>query len=860
MTQKTFAESFEIAAERFRKFFQELEGFFVEREEVIVQIALALLSREHVLLTGPPGNAKSQLATLVLRRILDEKTQRPSLYARQFTENTVQTDLVGPINFKTLVDSGRTEHFTDEGMLGAVHAFLDEVFDGRDMLLRSTLNILQERELKEGTKTVQGQIECAVMTSNRYLAELLEGSRDTLLAFIDRIGFISFIPKGFADPANLSLVLRRQLSGEQRATLSSPLLVQDLDILQAATDEVYLSSAVCDALGQFLIRLDAETQSVVRADPHYVPTRYLSTRTAVRAGKILKAVCIYDKIFQTPQRTSEVIKKDFEKLYLHLLLGGQPKDRIVKLLAHETDPRERRQLEIVRTEREIFDRCISHVPDIQPRPRPVSSEQTIDKIKADAARAQSAAAALDAIQKLGNIVAINATNKDSAQEAMEQALEGLPQMILQESLRALHNEPNVTNAIDKLSKLADLVEASSPQNRAIARWLRGKSLSLIETTTRLSPISSDPHKEDLKSSRMPVESALKTTEKILSRIESMSQMKNQLITKGADQLDKTPESIWATALSRAEQELLVLWDEILFMAVREALQSNPNESLSQLFIALRPAFKQLDMIGARLEAIGSPKHMFKLKVVGPRLKGMLKAAFDQLDGKQKRKVLDNVSILLRQLEEAHLSGMVPPQDLVDWSAEVLLRGESQTKAPKTKAYSREEFIKLRELFNATNAQILLEVGVRVFSGLEEAPKDPAVASETLFKLLSSLPDDSRKKIGLADIQNLEYQISFLEDWWAYLLPKKLAQLDAAESFSLLEALIRSGLLQLLRQEAIGVRFVAAAKEIAKSFHELADAADELCHRIEQLEQETANILLQLSTKRADDAWAGLSRK
>src|SRR5690606_15645808 len=101
-------------------------------------------------------------------------------------------DLVGPINFKTLMDTGRTEHFTDQGILGAVHAFLDEVFDGRDMLLRAALNVLHERELKEGTKTTRGLIECALMTSNRYLAEILEGSRDTLLAFIDRIAFVSF--------------------------------------------------------------------------------------------------------------------------------------------------------------------------------------------------------------------------------------------------------------------------------------------------------------------------------------------------------------------------------------------------------------------------------------------------------------------------------------------------------------------------------------------------------------------------------------------------------------------------------------------------------------------------------------------
>src|SRR6188474_931344 len=157
------------ASRRFERFFNELQHAFVERDDLLTQVALALLAREHVLMTGPPGTAKSGVAAAVLGRIVDERTGKPSVFARQFTESTVQTDLVGPIDFKTLMQTGRTEHFTDEGMLGAVHAFLDEVLDGRDMLLRSALNLLQERELKQGARTTRGRIECAAMTTNRYL-------------------------------------------------------------------------------------------------------------------------------------------------------------------------------------------------------------------------------------------------------------------------------------------------------------------------------------------------------------------------------------------------------------------------------------------------------------------------------------------------------------------------------------------------------------------------------------------------------------------------------------------------------------------------------------------------------------------
>jgi predicted Ser/Thr protein kinase len=106
-------------------------------------------------------------------------------------------------------------------MLGATHAFLDEVFDGRDMLLRSILNVLQERELKHGRKVTLGKTECAIMTSNRYLSEVLQRSPETLLAFADRISYICFCPKAFARKSSRSQMLQRATSGQRVALIEA---------------------------------------------------------------------------------------------------------------------------------------------------------------------------------------------------------------------------------------------------------------------------------------------------------------------------------------------------------------------------------------------------------------------------------------------------------------------------------------------------------------------------------------------------------------------------------------------------------------------------------------------------------------
>src|SRR5262245_34338325 len=193
-------------ARAFQSFLEALQAAFLERNPVLEQPALALLAREHVLLTGPPGTAKSALAHSALGGIVEEDG-RPSLFTRQLTEGAVQTDLLGPVDFKVLTETGRTRHILEEGMLGHRYAFLDEVFDGRDMLLRAVLNALHERELKQGPSVERGRLETAVLTSNRFLSEVVARVPELLVAFADRIPFQSFVPSSVARPTSRRALL-----------------------------------------------------------------------------------------------------------------------------------------------------------------------------------------------------------------------------------------------------------------------------------------------------------------------------------------------------------------------------------------------------------------------------------------------------------------------------------------------------------------------------------------------------------------------------------------------------------------------------------------------------------------------------
>src|SRR5678809_1245163 len=239
--------AFTDASSSFRRFFVELKEAFIEREALFTQIELGLLCKEHVLIIGPPGTAKSAVAGAVLGRITDEKNGRPSMFSKQIAENTVQTDLIGPVDFKVLTETGRTEYLTEDGMLGATFTFLDEVFDGRDMLLRSILNVLYERELKHGRRITSGRIETVLMTSNRYLSEVLARSNELLLAFADRLSFICFVPKSFARRSSRAAMLQRSARA-QRPDLRATLTLQQLEVLKHAVEQVKVSSQMMEGL------------------------------------------------------------------------------------------------------------------------------------------------------------------------------------------------------------------------------------------------------------------------------------------------------------------------------------------------------------------------------------------------------------------------------------------------------------------------------------------------------------------------------------------------------------------------------------------------------------------------------------
>nr|BFE57346.1 hypothetical protein GCM10020063_018720 [Dactylosporangium thailandense] len=120
-----------------------IKDHFVERDAAVDIVALAALCREHVLLIGPPGTAK----TGVLERF--SAMLRAKYFRYLLTKFTEPDELFGTIHVPSFHKGDLV--LNTEGMLPKAHiAFLDEVFNGSSAILNTLLTLINERHFQNG--------------------------------------------------------------------------------------------------------------------------------------------------------------------------------------------------------------------------------------------------------------------------------------------------------------------------------------------------------------------------------------------------------------------------------------------------------------------------------------------------------------------------------------------------------------------------------------------------------------------------------------------------------------------------------------------------------------------------------------
>lgn len=228
---------------------QEMNAAVLEREDPIRGMLLALLTRQHLLLLGPPGTAKSLLTDLAQQVV--RGSERFSLL---LTRTTLPDELFGMWDISA-VKAGRMERISMGGTMRSAHvAFLDECFKANSTTLNSLLGALNERKFRNGT---QGEVQLPLVSCVGASNEYPQG--DDLGALYDRF-ILRYWISALGEEGNwLELML-----GGARPSITAGVTLEELERAQAAVAAVTIPQELGGTLLQ--IRSALGRRGISRSD------------------------------------------------------------------------------------------------------------------------------------------------------------------------------------------------------------------------------------------------------------------------------------------------------------------------------------------------------------------------------------------------------------------------------------------------------------------------------------------------------------------------------------------------------------------------------------------------------------------
>lgn len=268
----------------------------LERQTQARAMVVALLSRQHLALIGPPGTAKSQLVELVAERIVSAGGQA-GVFTWLLTRFTTPDELFGPISVQGLKQDVY-RRITTGKLPEASFAFLDEIFKASSAVLNALLALLNERVFDNGPARVRVPLMSCVGASN----ELPQG--EDLSALWDR--FALRLQTSYVSDSAFAQLLRLAAQAGAPQTIDQA----DLAALQQACDALPIPDGVLDAIGQ--LRKELAGQGVTASDRRWRQSLGLVRAHALIEGRGLAEeddlTILADALWQRPDERAPIAR------------------------------------------------------------------------------------------------------------------------------------------------------------------------------------------------------------------------------------------------------------------------------------------------------------------------------------------------------------------------------------------------------------------------------------------------------------------------------------------------------------------------------------------------------------------------
>jgi len=323
----------ETLNDRFMRFETTLSGQYYERVRECRCAVLALLSRRHMFIYGPPGTAKSQMIRTMAHLISD--VGDGGYFQWLLTKYSTPEELFGPPSLPDL-EQGRMRRVTTSKLPEARIAFLDEIFKGSSSILNTLLTIMNERMFFNGDDRAEVPLSSIFAASNELPDD--EG----LNALWDRLLF-RFQVDRLRERSNFEAMLISHTGGAE----PEPVVTWDeVTQAQAAVNEVNIPASIYQAM--VTLRENLAADGVEPSDRRWVETLPVIRAEAWLGGR------------------DQVIVRDL-RILRHMLWDRpedqHPVDRVVLELA---DPTEKRVQELLRSLRDLegeFQKAVDEADD-----------------------------------------------------------------------------------------------------------------------------------------------------------------------------------------------------------------------------------------------------------------------------------------------------------------------------------------------------------------------------------------------------------------------------------------------------------------------------------------------------------------